>query len=50
MIIDSMNTCENKMKKFIINLLSKCNNLDVIIGSRNKNVFDDWNSDNIVKL
>lgn len=43
MIIDSMDKCENKMKNFIIKLLNNCNNLDIIIGSRNKNVFDDWN-------
>ena len=50
MIIDSMDKCENKMKNFIIKLLNNCNNLDIIIGSRNKNAFNDWNYDKIVKL
>ena len=38
------------MKDFIIKLLNNCNNLDIIIGSRNKSAFDDWQQDKIIHM
>lgn len=50
MVIDNMDKLENKMKNFIIKLLTNCNNLDIIIGSRNQNQFADLNEAKIIKL
>ncbi len=50
MVIDNMDKLENKMKNFIIKLLTNCSHIDIIIGSRNQNQFADLNEAKIIKL
>ena len=48
MIFDNMDILNNKMKNFIVKLLANCNHIDIIIGSRNKNQFENLSEAKII--
>ena len=50
MIIDNMDILNNKMKNFIVKILANCNHIDIIIGSRNKNQFENLSEAKIILI
>ena len=50
MIIDNMDILNKKMENFIIKILANCNHIDIIIGSRNQNQFENLSEAKIIKI